>query len=48
MMKQREEEEGTQLQRSLQREAQLRLNLEEAKRKRKIQANRWVSLLINE
>jgi hypothetical protein len=45
MTKQREKEGGTQLQRSLRREAQLRFDLEEAERKRKNQANRLVDLL---
>lgn len=44
MVKQREEEGGTQLERSLRREAQLRLDLENAEERRKNQAKRFANL----
>jgi hypothetical protein len=48
MIKQQDEEGGTQLQRALQRKAQLRLNLKESKELRLKDHNEWLSLFANE
>jgi hypothetical protein len=45
MVKQREEEGRSQLERSLRREAQLRLDLEDAEERRKNQAKRFINIL---